>query len=290
MNPLCKFFVITSDASSHILPVTNHLYQKYIGNTFDYQILCHTIPNYNLNGCQFIPFATNESKSIENWTKKIFNVLSNIEDEYCAFGLDDYLVNQPINKEILSSLFEYMKNDSQVGCVVLGYTPSLCRPNNFKIIKTFDEYDIFELNQDAIYRITCQIKIWRKTYLLRFLQNYWSPWSFENDGSNMAINDGVKIIGSTRKICLDWIEESALSARCPGMINILGLKLDDVKELIDANLLKESNLQFGMWLPENGPIPHFSKYGYNFKINNLEGQVDDYLYANLAHHYGKYYN
>lgn len=288
MNKL-NFYIVTSDASNHILPITTHLYKKYLGDFFNYKILGHTPPTFNLENIQFIPFNSNESKHIENWTKKIYNILCNTEDEFIVFGLDDYLINQPIETEIFSTLLDYMKKDNEVGCVVLGYTPSLCRPNNFKIIKTFDEYDIFELNQDTIYRITCQIKIWRKTYLLRFLQNYWSPWSFENDGSNMAINDGVKIIGSTRKICLDWIEESALSARCPGMINILGLKLDDVKELINANLLKESNLQFGMWLPENGPIPHFSKYGYDFKINKLEGQIDNYLYSNLEHHYAKYY-
>ena len=285
---ICKLFLITSDATNHILEANSYLYKKYVGDVFDIKVLGHTPPVKSFDNFEFIPFK-NASSHINNWTYKIHQALSEVEDEIIGFGLDDYLINSPVNPEILTTLYNELKNDASVGCAVLGWTPSLCRPDNFKVIKNYNDFDLFELNQNAIYKITAQIKLWRKSYLLNFLQHQWSPWEFENNASQMAINDGVRIIGTTRKIALDWIEESALSGRCPGKINVLGLSPSDINYFVENNFFNIKDMQYGMWYPNDYPIPSFSEFGLDFKTEKLKNIISENLYNVLHLHYKHLY-
>lgn len=285
---ICKLFLITSDSTNHILKANSYLYKKYVGDVFDIKILGHTHPGIEFDNFEFISFKY-PSSDIGNWTIKIYQALLEIDDDIIGFGLDDYLINSPINLEILTTLYNELKNDTSIGCAILGWTPSLCRQDNFKIIKNYNDFDLFELNQDAIYRITAQIRLWRKDYLIKFLQYHWSPWEFENNASQIAMNDGVRIIGPARKIALDWIEESALSGRCPGKINILGLPPEDVNYFINNNFFDKNNLQFGMWHPSEGPIPSYYEIGENFTVEKLKNMIPEYLYNLLHSHYNHIY-
>ena len=83
--------------------------------------------------------------------------------------------------------------------------------------------------------------------------------------------------------------ETALSGRYPGKFNILGLKLSDVKWLVELGAINESNLQWGQYF---GTVPQFTNYGYDFKLevlknyhgNNGQSPYEYYL-AKYGHNY-----
>jgi hypothetical protein len=48
------------------------------------------------------------------------------------------------------------------------------------------------------------------------------------------------------------------------------MKFEDLKILIDSNILKEDDLQFGM---HYGNVPQFTKYRYSFNLDILKNYV-----------------
>ena len=59
-----------------------------------------------------------------------------------------------------------------------------------------------------------------------------------------------------------WIHKGAVSRYHEGKINVLGLDIKTIKELVDNEMVKEDKLQWGQW---NGKVPSFHELcGYDF--------------------------
>jgi len=178
--------------------------------------------------------------------------------------LDDVLVLDYINMEMFNLLMDRCKADSNVVraalCIDLQFLPCF-------VTEGFGDHSIIEQSQHSEYRITTQPSIWRKDYLLSILAKSTNPWQFETAHPS---KDGKRILGTRGKYACSCMGETALSNRYPGMFNILGLKLSDVKWLVGLGAISESNLQWGQYL---GNVPQFSNYGYGFKLEVLKNYL-----------------
>ena len=286
MNNL-PFYIISSDATSHILPATAYLLNKYWGNNQEFKILGNNKSKYDLpNNFEFIKIK-NEN-DIQNWSYHIYNFLKeNEKSEHVIITLDDYFPISLLDINIYNDLLKTTQDNEKVGRVNIGYFNSN-RINEVNIISHKDDYDLFFLNQNATYRLTCQTSIWKTEYLLNFLKNNFTPWDLELKGSLMSNNDGFEIVGTFKKHAFDWIQESVLSNRHPGKINVLGLPIEDLKHLLNNGILNRDLIQFGMWTDR--PVIDFKEIGFDFNLEFIRNKIDDYTFKELVTHYNYVYN
>jgi hypothetical protein len=244
-----KLLLLTCDKTRKIIPAQKWLFNKYIKYPFDYI------------------YIDLKSEDINTWSTNVLNKISHIEDEFIGFGLDDYLPISNFDSEVFNHMMGLMKKDKEIVRYEIGHTTV---PHT--LIKEKDDFNIKEIPQNADYRMSCQFSIWRKDYLFKMLSYNCTPWEFEQTVSQISKGDGKKMILTDKRWALRWIRQSALSGRHPEKVNVLGIKMNDIKSMVKENLLNEEELQFGMWV---GNVLPFT-YNFNFSDLNRYVPTNDY--------------
>jgi hypothetical protein len=300
MNNL-PFYIVTSDVSKEILPATAYLYNKYWKpkKEQNFKILGNHSPESKLpNNFEFIKIK-NEN-NIQKWTRYLYDyILNNEKNDFFILSLDDLMPNSPLKPEIFEKVLSYAKNIGKVGRIAMGRLDV----EKKEIVKNFSAYDIVRLKQDTIYRISCQTSIWNREYFLKTFNRDWTPWELELKGSKEAKNDGWEILGTDRDWMFGWEEESALSGRWPGMMNILGMRIEDVRYLIEQKIFQPEKLQYGIWYDCRIPflskfqsiykkftkIPKFSDIGENFSWELIKPYIRRKTFKRLYFRYKDIY-
>jgi len=144
---------------------------------------------------------------LEKWAAHLAEHLSTLEDELIIFGLDDFLIEEPIDMKV------YDQAVREIGGAVV--CAKLCD-------NTPEEF--FE------YPVSAQLTIWKREYLIWILNQTTTPWKFEQEGSRLF--DKIALL----KPCIKYDGNSALSSKWPG-INFGKVKDDDIYFLRKNNFL-----------------------------------------------------
>lgn len=187
----------------------------------------HIIPAQQYLFSKYVPEADIEyidvaNKDTEGWTHHVLEGLKTT-DEHIVFGLDDFL---PIDHYTLVDIPHY-----RFDRIELGWGGSR------KGAPLADGFNLYR--QDELYRVSCQFSIWRTEALIELLQTKRSPWKFETKGE---LNGNVLSVSDNP---FRYIEESALSNRQPGKVNLCGLRVNDIFELFRMGHVKEDDIVYG---------------------------------------------
>lgn len=238
-----RIFIATSDSSSYILKPFAWLMDKYLPEFDEIIILGYgnfpeLPPRYRC--VSLVPKQDN----ISEWSSRLYDYFTNIDDKYIIFGLDDFFPVRKVDYRVFNPTFEYMKYNK---CVryELGKGHSW-----HKKVKRINR-SIYEYGQDSLYRISTQFSVWDREYMLKHLYARADPFDFELEGSKRAADDGERIIATNTPTAWEWVEAGAISSRHPGMVNILGMNELDILEMIDLGLFKKELLQYGMAIGDN---------------------------------------
>lgn len=205
-----QWVIVTCSNSRHIVPAQKHLFAKYA-------------PEAQLN------YLDVEDEPVETWGQNVIKRLP--DEEFIVFGLDDYLPIDHLHMERLKDAFRILflhKYDR----FELGWGAS--RKPGF-----IDNGDHLQYGESTPYSVSCQFSIWRTESLRKILMRTTTPWNFEVKHTCIAACH-------RDPVAFRWIEESALSGRHPGKINVLGLRPVDVEEMISLKLIDGSRIQYGM--------------------------------------------
>jgi hypothetical protein len=299
--PGISFYIVTSDATAHMLPLTCHAYNKYWqpegGQQF--KVLGNHAPTDPLpDNFEFVQIKT--ENNLQKWTKYIYEYITqNESNDYFVLTLDDYIPNAPLDQDIFRSLLSYAQGRQNVGRIALSHLDL----EQWDVAEHTAKYDIVKLRQDTVYRISCQTSVWNKEYFAKFFNQDWTPWQLELEGSKLAKNDGWEIVGTDRAYAFSWQEESALSGRWPGMVNVLGIRPEDVRYALGKGWLSEKDLQYGIWYECRIPfvsrfqsvskkitrIPKFRDVGYDFHWSMIRPYVRRRTFKRLFNRYGDFY-
>lgn len=189
------------------------------------------------------------------WSENLMSLLSNIGAEYVLFILDDFWLKMAVDLERLTRCEEIIKKDKSVGfiCLIKQLEPSDANPVSV-------EYpDLIEYGQKTPYRVTSQVGVWRKDYLMSILRRHESAWWFEMFGSKRSRlskyrsyvvresvfdydDGGVLFRGSYVKEYVEYFKDDinvVLSAQ--RRIEEKALLMSEMKEL---GFIKKLNLRF----------------------------------------------
>jgi len=130
--------------------------------------------------CTGIDITVVNSEKVEPWSKRLYDVLRVIEEEFIIFSLEDFFLLGPVdNKRILECL-DWMRRDSTI---------AECRLSTFETNttgKTYNNSDFRECPVEHPYRVDTQFAIWRKSFLMSILNPMETPWQFEGRASDRS--------------------------------------------------------------------------------------------------------
>ena len=235
-----KVYIPTCDPHLFVIKGFSHFFNKYWGDDFDVKILGFSKPDFELpTNFEFISMAEEQVGGAKGWSNYLIDFFNNIDDEYFIFGIDDFCLARPLDRElyyILESIPNW-KGDMGANIGRIDLQPSLQyarQPEDTTIYKSFEDFDIIELNQRSrnqfIYRITGQFSIWNREYFLKSLEPNWSPHDWELIGGRKAEGDGYKILGTKNRHCVKKVELVS-EKQYPNKINVKGMRKEDVDKV-----------------------------------------------------------
>ena len=125
-----------------------------------------------------------------SWSERLINSLNNIQEKYVLLVLDDFLFKGPVNQDEFYEIFNFQKTNN-IKCIQFY-------PQN-KLNKEMGLSNFYLRKRWAPYRISAQIWMYEKSYLLKILRKKENPWEFELCGSfRSSLLYGGKIICAKR--------------------------------------------------------------------------------------------
>lgn len=280
-------YISTCDKTKSVLSAAFWLLEKYWPKEKKVCVLGYNeegikLPNEHYSFISMKPVQ----ESINNWAADLYSVISKDKNEFIIFFLDDMLMIDYFNLTLFNILFSKMEFNTDIVRADLGMDLQMMP---FTKIYDWSNVEFIQKHYKAPYWHTTQPSIWRKDYFLSVLLKSTNPWDFETK-HNTPI--GKTEIGTKGKYVAKSMVETAVSKNHPDKFNILGIKFEDVKELISKGFITEDVLQFGI---KPGLIPQFSKFGYDFTLDILgkqeyqSVQVKENLFTYYSKLYGSQY-
>lgn len=193
MNDI-KHFVITSDDYLHLVKIYAYLFNKFWSKDKKVIVLGYKKPNFELpDNFNFISLGKQKGNST-NWAKPLRKYFEKINDKYISWQVEDTFicdyVRQNIYEDLLNILFE-----NKIGRIGrIGLTTDVNKACEYFEIEKREKYNLIQVLQTSNYRVSGTLSIWNREYLLSFLEDGKSAWTFENN--KKAKMDEWKILGT----------------------------------------------------------------------------------------------
>lgn len=212
-----------------------HIY----GNNFSYPIVLNTETKQYTN-THFDIRVINSSTNM-TWSKRMANVVSQIDTDFIFLVLDDYFLKAEFDHTRFEKVLNYMREHKDVCMVDIAprWAESLEDVQNN--IKTNDIIDDFYVRNREQWNITVVPSIWRKENLLNLLRDHEDVWMFEYYSGIRAKKAGMKVVRFVTK--MPTIYE------------------------YDYQVWTGMGITRGQWLPENEAF--FKKHGIEVNFSNL---------------------
>jgi len=287
-----KVFLMTCDESQYILPVTTYLINKYYRNTNIY-CLGYTKPKFTLpSNVNFIELKNGQKRNKSEWFNDIYKYLSSVKDEYIMFSVDDHPPIDLVDDDSMKFIKNLLENNKDIALIYGGTTHArgqICLEN--------DKYAVWYTKNTYNHKTNLQLNIWKREVLLEILKGVPSNLTtFETAGINRIQSSkykNYKILGITKKNQKGYKQCILAAARwslCsesymgPNRTSIIGLKNEDVNEIVKQKLIDKNNLVYSMSRSKEIPFHIFSG---NFNFNKLRAYVKQKGWSenNLGHSY-----
>jgi hypothetical protein len=265
-----EIYIPCCDESLPIVKVSSYLFNKF-WPAAKVNYLGFSEPKFDLYGDNhtFHSLAEEQEGGASNWTSYIYNFMHSLNDEHVIFFIDDYWLCQTPNHELLERAVRLATTNKKIGRFDLTFDSQV--EGNLLPMKK----GVHVKHPLAPYRISTQPSIWKLEYFLELLDNKWSPWQFELNGTTIAAqkypNDNLTFAfrdEEMKEYPIRTIAKGAVSRYNPGKFNVLGFSTDTIRELVGQHFFTEDELIWGQW---NGSVPSFSeKEGYDFHPGFLD--------------------
>ena len=210
-----QWIIITCNNSKKIVEAQKYLFHRYLD-----------VDNHDFF---YIDLA---DEPVGNWTHNIYKKMKLLGlSDYFVFGLDDYLPVKEINSSMILEAGNFLES-VKGNRFELSWGASK-KPGNFIEINE----QILKYGPEVNYSVSCQFSIWKKEALFELLQTPMNPWQFE---TKLHLNE-VYCYKSEYN-CFRYIEESAISGRKPGKVNLSILSEGDRNELIKLGLVNPDDI------------------------------------------------
>lgn len=188
MSQLCVILK-TCDKFIHLVEGVMYGIEKYWVNHPKIYLLGYSEPKFKLkNNWEFISFGVDSGPN--DWSNVFIKFFS--DNDFTEFLLfyDDMFFLGEVDDTQIKRLHKILTNDKDIGKISLCGTLSTESDYYNGEVENEHGYDIVNVKQNMIYRLSSQPAIWNVDYFLRYLKPNMDPWKFELQHPTY---DGVKI-------------------------------------------------------------------------------------------------
>jgi len=233
-----KMYVNTCDATMFFMPIFAYFYEKYWKTNTQVKVLGFSEPTYNLpKRFEYISLSDKQLGGVNNWSTYLYDYFNNIPDDIILWGIDDHLIVDFVDIELYEKLVEKITLDNSIGRISLIGN---IERRQHDVLESHNTYDLIQQKKYTPYLIDCQFSLWRKEFLLKHLVKNWTPWQFELQGSDLASDSNFKVLGTSRRHCIQKVEGKRHFAA--NKINLLGVKYFDIIDLIHKNYINKEDV------------------------------------------------
>ena len=176
-----KFIVTTSDKYLHLIPVFTYLFNKYFNNEQEVTILGYQFPKGELPE-NFTFHSMGVHGPVNEWSTDLRKYFESIPDEHLIWFMEDQLIRS-FNEDYFNMACSLMYPG--IGRIDLTNDTS-------KREHTKDQFGVLWAHPRTRYRLSTQVSIWNKEFLLTYLTDGQNPWQFEVQD---AFDDKWAIVG-----------------------------------------------------------------------------------------------
>lgn len=218
-----KILMFGCEKTKFLLPTSSYLADKYLPGFDKYYFNFGSYDGKIFGKYDSLDHVTSEMRY---WSVPIKRYMESLSDEIVIFGLDDYLVNKPINIRLYNKLLQEVKKGRPYA--------RLCVTPDSKETTPIDE-EMFIIHINSPYSISAQFTIWNRNCLVKHLQIPQSAWDFEIYSKQEG---GV----GTREPTISYCDWSAISNNYLGKVNVKDVSVEDINYLVKNNYLERKDL------------------------------------------------
>jgi hypothetical protein len=229
-----------------LLKVFCFLFNKNWSSKQEVYIFGFDSPSFDLPS-NFNFVSLGEQKGPSYFTYDLYRILEKIDSDTFIHLVENEFILQPVNLSILADLLKDAETYDNVGRIDLTLGPSL---RSHEILEKRKGYSLIQLTQEATYRVSLRLNIWKKEWMKKFLFQGLSPWDFELVGSQVALNDGYRVLATKEKVTAE-IMDGVIIHRGKDIMDLRalkegsrstynkGVKEEHIKEMVDLGYIKE---------------------------------------------------
>ncbi|WP_249310516.1 hypothetical protein [Congzhengia minquanensis] len=171
-----SILINTCDKYEKIWPVFFKEFQRFWPKC-EYKVYLNTeTKSYSCDGLDINPLNIRTDVREAAWSGRLEDALKRIDSEFIITILDDFIFEEQVDADELEKCVLRMEQDYSIG--VVQFT---CGKGTYGRCKNYPEWE--EQMPGDKYRINCQAALWNKSYFLKLLRRFESPWEFEKYGS-----------------------------------------------------------------------------------------------------------
>ena len=228
-----EVIVLASNAYLHCLPPFAYLFNKFWGANQPAKVVRYEIRPRNLPG-NFGNFAIGIQDDY-TWSSGLIKYLQYHNGELILMMLEDYFLSEGVDTDHIQAMWDLMTERPEIAKIDLS-------DDRLKVPHTQYGEILVKSAGDAPFQTSIQAAIWRKDFLLKFLDPTESPWQFERRGTKRVIKArqagewGGLILGCKRPP-LSYINAVGGEGNNPGAWDLRKFPQWMVKELRGRGLM-----------------------------------------------------
>jgi hypothetical protein len=177
--------VLTSNNYLRCLPPFAYLFNKFWSNQQPVKVVRYEIRPNNLPA-NFSNYAIGQ-QSDYTWSSGLIKYLKYHNGDLALLMLEDYFIDNLVDTRAIRAAWDYMNRHPEIAKIDLS-GDRLKVPHTPYVHPTLGiDSPAIQSAPDSPFQTSLQAAIWRKDFLLRFLNPKESPWQFEKMGTKRVI-------------------------------------------------------------------------------------------------------
>lgn len=177
-----KIYLFTSNRHVHAMQPMAYLFNKYWDQTQLVTVLCYENQPTNLpDNFEVISIG---KQADYTWSGGILHWLQGVDDEIFIFLLEDYFLKSAVDLTAVRALYQYMLDNKEVAKIGLAGHRTRWPHTDYAMMAGTQ---IIKSADDALFQTTTQPAIWRRDFMMKFLEPSEDGWQFERKGGKRVI-------------------------------------------------------------------------------------------------------
>lgn len=192
-----RVYVTTCDRYLATLEPFAYMFNKYFSENQEVVVAGFTPPAFALPpNFSFMSLGRDSDYPVTRWSDQLLTLLDRIPDEAFVLLFEDYIINQPVNVDMINRLHEFQTHALNV--IKIDLCAERLGAAGHTEWGSWDDIDFVASDPNSQYHMSLYPGLWRKDLLYRVIIPDETPWEVEIAGTNRlaAIGNELLVLGT----------------------------------------------------------------------------------------------